>query len=70
LCVPILDFTGVEWSTMQSLGEEILAERLTPWRERYRNVWPTNTRQLRCGLRPSNTTPTRRVDQFMGLVTR
>jgi nucleotide-binding universal stress UspA family protein len=23
---------------MQSLGEEILAERLTPWRERYRKV--------------------------------
>ena len=38
LCVPILDFPGVEWSTMQSLGEEILAERLTPWRERYRKV--------------------------------
>ncbi len=38
MCVPILDFPGVEWSTMQSLGEEILAERLTPWRERYRKV--------------------------------
>ena len=33
-----LDFAGVEWSTMQSLGEEVLVERLTPWQERYPNV--------------------------------
>ena len=32
----------------------------------HRQHWPTNTRQLRCGLHPPNTTPTRRVDQFVG----
>jgi len=36
--VSVAEFPGVEYSTMQSLGEEILAERLAGWQERYPDV--------------------------------
>jgi nucleotide-binding universal stress UspA family protein len=34
----VFEFPGVDWSTMQSLGEETLAERLAGWQERYPDV--------------------------------
>jgi nucleotide-binding universal stress UspA family protein len=34
----VFEFPGVDWSTMQSLAEETLAERLAGWQERYPDV--------------------------------
>jgi nucleotide-binding universal stress UspA family protein len=34
----VLDFPGVDWSTMKSAAEEVLAERLAGWQERYPDV--------------------------------
>jgi nucleotide-binding universal stress UspA family protein len=34
----VFEFPGVDWSTMQTLGEETLAERLAGWQERYPDV--------------------------------
>lgn len=34
----VFEFPGVDWSTMQKLGEEILSERLAGWQERYSDV--------------------------------
>ncbi|AQT79279.1 universal stress protein [Mycolicibacterium litorale] len=34
----VFEFPGVDWSTMQSLGEETLSERLSGWQERYPDV--------------------------------
>ncbi|MCB0937023.1 MAG: universal stress protein [Mycobacterium sp.] len=34
----VFEFPGVDWSTMHALGEEILAERLAGWQERYSDV--------------------------------
>ena len=34
----IFEFPGVDWDTMQSLGEETLSERLSGWQERYPDV--------------------------------
>lgn len=34
----VYDFPGIDYSTMESLGEEVLAERLAGWQERYPDV--------------------------------
>lgn len=34
----VFEFPGVDWSTLQSMGEETLSERLSGWRERYPDV--------------------------------
>lgn len=34
----IFEFPGTDWSTLQSMGEETLAERLAGWQERYPDV--------------------------------
>lgn len=34
----VFEFPGVDWSTMQALGEETLSERLAGWQERYPDV--------------------------------
>lgn len=34
----LLGFAGVDWPSMQSLEDEVLAERLAGWQERYPNV--------------------------------
>ena len=34
----VFEFPGVDWSTMQAMGEETLSERLAGWRERYTDV--------------------------------
>jgi nucleotide-binding universal stress UspA family protein len=34
----VFEFPGVDWSAMQALGEETLAERLAGWQERYPDV--------------------------------
>jgi nucleotide-binding universal stress UspA family protein len=34
----VFEFPGVDWSVMQTLGEETLAERLAGWQERYPDV--------------------------------
>ncbi|MCI4675108.1 universal stress protein [Candidatus Mycolicibacterium alkanivorans] len=34
----VFEFPGVDWSTMQALGEETLSERLAGWSERYPDV--------------------------------
>jgi nucleotide-binding universal stress UspA family protein len=34
----VFEFPGVDWSTMQTVGEETLAERLAGWQERYPDV--------------------------------
>ncbi len=34
----VFEFPGVDWSTMQALGEETLSERLAGWQERYSDV--------------------------------
>ncbi|MGY4711688.1 universal stress protein [Mycolicibacterium sp. CBM1] len=34
----VFEFPGLDWSTMQQLGEETLAERLAGWQERYPDV--------------------------------
>ncbi|TGD87945.1 universal stress protein [Mycolicibacterium sp. CH28] len=34
----VFEFPGVDWSTMQTLGEETLSERLAGWQERYSDV--------------------------------
>ncbi len=34
----VFEFPGVDWSTMQALGEEPLSERLAGWQERYPDV--------------------------------
>ena len=34
----VFEFPGVDWSTMQTIGEETLAERLAGWQERYPDV--------------------------------
>ena len=34
----VFEFPGVDWTTMQSLGEETLSERLSGWQERYPDV--------------------------------
>ncbi|GAY13513.1 universal stress protein [Mycobacterium sp. shizuoka-1] len=34
----VFEFPGVDWSTMQSIGEETLSERLAGWQERYPDV--------------------------------
>jgi len=31
----VFEFPGIDWSTMQALGEETLSERLAGWQERY-----------------------------------
>ncbi|WP_163746066.1 universal stress protein [Mycolicibacterium helvum] len=34
----VFEFPGIDWSTMRTLGEETLAERLAGWQERYPDV--------------------------------
>ena len=34
----VFEFPGVDWSTLQALGEETLSERLAGWEERYSDV--------------------------------
>lgn len=34
----IFEFPGLDWPTLQSMGEEILSERLAGWQERYPDV--------------------------------
>jgi nucleotide-binding universal stress UspA family protein len=34
----VLDFPGMDWSTMRSAEDEVLAERLAGWQERYPDV--------------------------------
>jgi len=34
----VFEFPGLDWSTVQSQGEELLAERLAGWQERYPDV--------------------------------
>ena len=34
----VFEFPGVDWTTMQSLAEETLSERLSGWQERYPDV--------------------------------
>ncbi|WP_179473318.1 universal stress protein [Mycolicibacterium vinylchloridicum] len=34
----VFEFPGIDWSSMQSIGEETLAERLAGWQERYPDV--------------------------------
>ena len=34
----VFEFPGVDWSTMQAMGEETLSERLAGWQERYPDV--------------------------------
>jgi nucleotide-binding universal stress UspA family protein len=34
----VFEFPGIDWSTMQALGEETLSERLAGWQERYPDV--------------------------------
>jgi nucleotide-binding universal stress UspA family protein len=34
----VFEFPGVDWSTMQALGEETLSERLAGWQKRYPDV--------------------------------
>jgi nucleotide-binding universal stress UspA family protein len=34
----VFEFPGVDWTTMQSMGEETLGERLSGWQERYPDV--------------------------------
>lgn len=34
----VFEFPGVDWSTMQAMGEETLSERLSGWQERYPDV--------------------------------
>ena len=34
----MFEFPGVDWSTMQAMGEETLSERLAGWQERYPDV--------------------------------
>jgi len=34
----VLDFPGLDWSTMKATAEAVLAERLAGWRERYPDV--------------------------------
>ena len=34
----MLDFPGMDWSTMKSSEDEVLAERLAGWQERYPDV--------------------------------
>jgi nucleotide-binding universal stress UspA family protein len=34
----VFEFPGIDWSTMQSIGEETLAERLAGWQERFPDV--------------------------------
>ncbi len=34
----VFEFPGVDWTTMQSMGEETLSERLSGWQERYPDV--------------------------------
>ena len=42
----VLDFPGVDWSTMKSSEDEVLAERLAGWQERYPDV--TGAREVVC----------------------
>ncbi len=46
----MLDFPGMDWSTMKESEDEVLAERLAGWQERYPDV--TVHRQVVCD-RPS-----------------
>jgi nucleotide-binding universal stress UspA family protein len=34
----VFEFPGADWSTLQSMGEETLSERLSGWQERYPDV--------------------------------
>ena len=34
----VFEFPGVDWTTMQAMGEETLSERLSGWQERYPDV--------------------------------
>jgi nucleotide-binding universal stress UspA family protein len=34
----VFEFPGIDWSSMQAVGEETLAERLAGWQERYPDV--------------------------------
>ncbi|WP_264991128.1 universal stress protein, partial [Mycobacterium kiyosense] len=34
----VLDFTGIDWEALQTEAEQILAERLAGWQERYPDV--------------------------------
>jgi len=34
----VLDFPGIDWLTMKSSEDEVLAERLAGWQERYPDV--------------------------------
>ena len=34
----VFEFPGVDWSTLRTLGEETLSERLAGWQERYPDV--------------------------------
>jgi nucleotide-binding universal stress UspA family protein len=47
----VYDFPGVDYSTMESLGEEVLAERLAGWQERYPDV---EVRRVVVADRPSH----------------
>ena len=46
----VFEFPGLDWSTVQSQGEELLAERLAGWQERYPDV---NVRRIVVDDRPA-----------------
>jgi len=46
----VFGFPGLDWSTVQSQGEELLAERLAGWQERYPDV---NVRRIVVDDRPA-----------------